>query len=126
MKITGAAFAATSATAGNLTQDNATIGVNNGAATAIDALHKIEDTWVKGETTMDNVTILAILSAKNATTNQLLPITMLEAEPTGITLTEEAKGQMSDVWFDLQGRKFTKKPTVKGLYIVGNSKIVID
>ena len=57
---------------------------------------------------------------------QLLPITMLEAEPTGITLTEEAKGQMSDVWFDLQGRKFTKKPTVKGLYIVGNSKIVID
>lgn len=126
VKITGAAFAATSATAGNLTQDNATIGVNNGAATAIDALHKIEDTWVKGETTMDNVTILAILSAKNATTNQLLPITMLEAEPTGITLTEEAKGQMSDVWFDLQGRKFTKKPTVKGLYIVGNSKIVID
>ena len=126
VKITGAAFAATSATAGNLTQDNATIGVNNGNASAIDALHKIEDTWVKGETTMDNVEILAILSAKNATTNQLLPITMLEAEPTGITLTEEAKGQMSDVWFDLQGRKFTKKPTVKGLYIVGNSKIVID
>lgn len=127
VKITGAAFAATSATAGNLTQDNATIGVNNGAATAIDALHKIEDTWVKGETTMDNVTILAILSAKNATTNQLLPITMLEAEPTGVNGVEGLRSKVKgDVWYDLQGRKFTKKPTVKGLYIVGNSKIVID
>ena len=39
---------------------------------------------------------------------------------------EEAKGKMADVWFSIDGRKFTKKPTVKGIYIVGNSKIVID
>lgn len=126
VKITGTSFAATSTSAGTLTQDNATIAVNNGNATSIDALHKIEDTWVKGETTMDNVTIVAILSAKNTTTNQLLPITMLEAEPTGVKAMEDVRSKMADVWYDLLGRKFTKKPTVKGLYIVGNSKIVID
>ena len=127
VKITGASFAATSATAGNLTQDNATIAVNNGGASAIDALHKIEDTWVKGETTMDNVTIVAILSAKNTTTNQLLPITMQEAEPTGVKeVSVERLAVSNGVWYDLQGRRLAKKPTAKGIYIVGDNKVVVE
>ena len=126
VKITGAAFAATSASAGNLTKGDATIIANNGTATSLDALHKIEDTWVKDETKMDNVTILAILTAKNATTNQLLPISMLEAEPTGVNEVQGVQKVQGGVWYDLQGRKFAKKPAAKGIYIVGDTKVVIE
>ena len=78
VKLTGASFEATSATAGTLTQGYYTIAVNNGGASDITGLHKIDATWVKGETKMENVTILAILVAKNSTTNQLLPLSMEE------------------------------------------------
>jgi hypothetical protein len=81
---------------------------------------------VKGETTMDNVTIVAILSAKNTTTNQLLPISMVEAEPTGVKAMEDVRSKMADVWYDLLGRKFTKKPTTKGIYVTGERKVVVD
>ncbi len=76
VRITGASFVATSATAGKLTQGNSEITVNNGTATANQQLHKISDTWVKDQTKMDDVTIVAILVAKSATENQLLPISM--------------------------------------------------
>ena len=76
VKITGASFEATSATAGKLTQGEVTIDVNNGTATANQQLHKITDAWTAGETTMENVTIVAILVGKSNTENQLLPISM--------------------------------------------------
>lgn len=38
---------------------------------------------------------------------------------------EEARGKMSDVWYDLSGRKFSKKPTQKGMYILNGVKQVI-
>ena len=78
VRITGASFEATSATAGTLTQDYSTIAVNNGSESDITGLHKINAAWVKGETKMENVTILAILAVKNATTYQLLPLSMEE------------------------------------------------
>lgn len=78
VKITGAQFVATSATAGTLTQGDVQIAVNNGTATANQQLHMIADEWVKNETKLDNVTIVAILVAKSANENQLLPISMEE------------------------------------------------
>ena len=78
VKISGASFVATSATAGTLQMGDATIAVNNGTATANQLLHKLDATWVKDETRMDNVTIVAILVAKSASENQLLPIAMEE------------------------------------------------
>jgi hypothetical protein len=78
VKISGASFEATGAMAGTLTQDYSTIAVNNGSASDIKYLHKIDATWVKDETKMENVTILGILVAKNASTNELLPLSMEE------------------------------------------------
>lgn len=91
VKITGASFVATSATAGTLTQGDVTIDVNNGTATANQQLHKIADEWVKDETKMENVTIIAILVAKSASVNQLLPISM-----------EEVAVSTADATFDFQ------------------------
>ena len=74
VKIYGATLEMTSATAGNLTQGETTIDVNNGAETANQQLHKIAD-WAKDEK-LEDVTIVAILVAKSATANQLLPISI--------------------------------------------------
>ena len=74
VKITGATLEETSATVGTLTQGDATIAVNNGAATANQQLHKIAD-WAK-DTKLENVTIVAILVGKSNTENQLLPISV--------------------------------------------------
>ena len=74
VKLTGATLEETSATAGKLTLGEETIDVNNGAETANQALHKIAD-WAK-DTKLENITIVAILVAKSATANQLLPISI--------------------------------------------------
>ena len=84
VKFTGATLEETSATAGTLTLGEETIGVNNGAATANQQLHKIAE-WAK-DTKLENVTIVAILVAKSATENQLLPISI---ELAGETVAEE-------------------------------------
>ena len=74
VKIEGATFTATGATAGTLTLGEETIKVNNGTATANQQLHKIADEWVKDETTMNNVTIIGI----NTIAYGILPISMEE------------------------------------------------
>jgi hypothetical protein len=74
VKITGATLKMTSASAGTLTLGETTISVNNGTANANQALYKIAD-WRKDKELV-NVTIMAILVAKSATENQLLPISM--------------------------------------------------
>ena len=74
VKLSGATLEETSATAGKLTIGEETIDVNNGNETANQALHKIAE-WAK-DTKLENVTIVAILVAKSATANQLLPISI--------------------------------------------------
>ena len=74
VKISGATLAMTSASAGKLTQSESTIDVNNGTETANMQLHKIAD-WEKDKV-LENITITAILVAKSATANQLLPISI--------------------------------------------------
>ena len=74
VKISGADLTMTSATAGTLTQGDVTIDVNNGTATANQQLCKIAD-WEK-DTKLENIVITAILVAKSATVNQLLPISI--------------------------------------------------
>ena len=46
---------------------------------------------------------------------------------TGIETMSDGRGKMSDVWYDLQGRKMVngQQPTVKGLYINNGKKVVI-
>lgn len=122
VRIKGSSFVATSKSAGNLTQGETTIGVDNGNAASIDRLHKIDEEWTKDETTMENVTILAILFAKNATTNLLLPISMIEDDGTGISQISTASVKDLSI-FDLSGRRMSKP--VRGLYIIGGKKIVM-
>ncbi len=74
VKISGATLAMTSASAGKLTLGETTIDVNNGTETANQLLHKIAD-WEKDKV-LENVTVTAILVAKSATANQLLPISI--------------------------------------------------
>jgi hypothetical protein len=121
VKLTGASFVATSATAGTLTIGEETISVNNGTATANQQLHKLE--WAKGDT-MENVTIVAILvaaSATDASKNQLLPISMVEEQVTGITDVNAVNTNATI--YNLQGIRLNK--VQRGLNIVDGKKIVI-
>ena len=46
-------------------------------------------------------------------------------DPTGVTLMEDGRSLMEDVWYDLQGRKLEGKPSEKGVYIYNGRKVVV-
>ncbi len=122
VKISGASFVATSATEGTLTQGDAEITVKNGTATANQQLHKITDTWVKDETKLDNVTIVAILVAQSNTKNQLLPISMTTTA-TGIAKVNSDLANGKAAIYNLQGMRQTR--LTKGLNIVNGQKVMV-
>ena len=118
VKVTGATLEETSATAGKLTQGDVTIDVNNGTATANQQLHKIAE-WSK-DTRLENITMVAILVAKSATANQLLPITIT----TGTGIDDVIVNQSNTVnIYNLQGVRQQKLQ--KGINIVNGKKVVV-
>ena len=119
VKITGATLEETSATAGTLSQGDATIDVNNGTATANQQLHKIAE-WAKG-TKLENVTMVAILVGKSTTVNQLLPIS-ITTDATGIANINAVHAD-NVVIYNLQGQKLTQLQ--RGVNIVNGKKIVM-
>ena len=119
VKISGATLTMTSATAGTLTQGDATIDVNNGNETANQQLHKIEN-WTNG-TTLENITIVAILTGKSDTVNQLLPISITEGT-NGISNVNAANVKGLQI-YNLQGIRLNSLQ--KGLNIVNGKKVVI-
>ena len=48
-----------------------------------------------------------------------------DGETTGLEMMSDGRGKMSDVWYNLQGRKLQSKPTAKGVYIVNGKKTII-
>ena len=46
-------------------------------------------------------------------------------DATSITSMSDGRSQMSDVWYNIDGRKLSGKPTAKGIYIVNGHKVVI-
>ena len=76
VKIAADSLVMTSASAGKLYVGETSIEVNNGPATANQQLCKIADWEI--DTKLENITIEAILVAKSATANQLLPISIVE------------------------------------------------
>lgn len=44
---------------------------------------------------------------------------------TGIQTMSDVRSQMSDAWYDMQGRKLQGKPTTKGVYINNGRSVVI-
>jgi hypothetical protein len=44
---------------------------------------------------------------------------------TGIETMSDVRGQMSDVWYDLNGRRLEMKPATKGVYINNGCKVVV-
>lgn len=118
VKITGATLTETNATAGTLTQGDASISVNNGTETANQQLHKIAE-WEK-DRVLENVTIVAVLVAKSASENQLLPLSVVKDEPTGISRVDAAAGNVTI--YSLQGVRMNQLQ--KGLNIVNGRKIV--
>lgn len=121
VKITGATVTETSATAGTLTQGGSIIDINNGTATANQQLHKIAE-WANG-TTLENVTVVAILVGKSNTANQLLPISITDETATAITDIKAAEDAGNVVIYNLQGVRLNKLQ--KGINIVNGKKIVI-
>ena len=119
VKLTGATLEETSATAGKLTIGEETIDVNNGTETANQQLHKIAD-WAK-DTKMENVTIVAILVAKSATANQLLPIS-IEGVTVGISTVNATTAQETTI-YNMAGQRVMSAQ--KGLYIVNGKKVVV-
>ena len=119
VKLTGATLEETSATAGKLTIGEETIDVNNGTETANQQLHKIAD-WANG-TKMEDVTIVAILVAKSATANQLLPIS-IEGVTVGISTVNAATAQETTI-YNMAGQRVMSAQ--KGLYIVNGKKVVV-
>lgn len=120
VKIKGATLTMTSATAGTLTQGDATIDVSNGTETANQQLHKIEN-WTK-DTTLENITIVAILVGKSNTANQLLPISITE-NATGIETIHNSQFTVTNSIYNLQGIRLNGLQ--KGLNIVNGKKVVI-
>lgn len=120
VKISGANLSITSATAGQLTQGENTIDVNNGSATANQQLHKIAE-WTNG-TTLENITMVAILVAKSATANQLLPIS-ISSTSTGISNIHTEVNAENVQIYNLQGVRLNKLQ--KGINIVNGKKVVM-
>ena len=120
MKISGATLEETSATAGKLTQGDVTIDVNNGTETANQQLHKIAD-WAKGNK-LEDVTMVAILVAKSATANQLLPISIEEGTTTGISDINATAAEQLNI-FNVQGVRLNQLQ--RGLNIVNGRKVVV-
>lgn len=120
VKISGATLEETSATAGKLTQGEVTIDVNNGTETANQQLHKIAD-WAKGNK-LENVTVVAILVAKSATANQLLPISIEEGTTTGISDINATAAEQLNI-FNVQGVRLNQLQ--RGLNIVNGRKVVV-
>ena len=119
VKITGASFAATSATAGTLTQGEATIGVNNGTATANQQLYQVAE-WAN-DAKFEDVTIVAILVGKSTTANQLLPISMTTVT-TGIANVNAANADHVQI-YNLQGVRLNQLQ--RGINIVNGRKVVM-
>ena len=119
VKITNAVFEATSATAGKLTQGEVSIDVNNGTETANQQLHKIS---FEKDTKLYKVTMTAILVAKSASANQLLPLT-IEGTATGISETSIANENLAGSIFNLQGVRMNQLQ--RGVNIVNGKKIVV-
>ena len=44
---------------------------------------------------------------------------------TSIKTMEDVRSKMSDVWYDMQGRRLGGKPTAPGIYIVGKRKVIV-
>ena len=120
VKLTGTTIEETSASAGKLTQGESTIDLNNGTATANQQLYKIAD-WEKDKK-LENVTIVAILVAKSATVNQLLPISVKVEEVTGIASVAENRNEKADI-FNVQGVRLNK--VQKGINIVNGKKVFV-
>lgn len=118
VKITGATLEETSATAGKLTQGDVTIDVSNGTETANQQLHKIAE-WAK-DTKLENITMVAILVAKSATANQLLPISITSG--TGIENVVVNESNLVNI-YNLQGVRLNQLQ--RGINIVNGKKIVI-
>ena len=119
VKISGATLEETSTTAGKLTQGDASIDVNNGTETANQQLHKIAD-WAK-DTKLENITIVAILVAKSASANQLLPIS-IKGTATGIQAINDNTETDIQI-YNLHGIRMDSLQ--KGLNIVNGKKVVI-
>jgi hypothetical protein len=121
VKVTGATLEETSASAGTLTQGNVTIAVNNGSVTANQQLHKIAD-WAK-DTKLENVTIVAILVGKSATENQLLPISVVADDASGISSTNADGAEGTAIIYNLQGVR--QNSLKQGVNIVNGKKIIV-
>ncbi len=44
----------------------------------------------------------------------------------GVETMSDVRGQMSDVWYDLFGRKLNSKPTQPGMYIFNGKAVVVN
>ena len=119
VKISGATLEETSATAGKLTQGESSIDVNNGNETANQQMHKIAE-WAK-DTTMENIDMVAILVAKSATANQLLPISIESSITDGISNVTTNSNEVNI--FNLQGQRMNS--VQKGLYIINGKKVMV-
>lgn len=117
--INNVAFAATSATAGTLTEGEATLTLNNGAENANQQLHKITP-WVMDETKIEKAIVVGIFVASSSTKQQLLPITITDTA-TGISTINAADADAAI--FNLQGVRIDKLQ--KGINIVGGKKVVV-
>ena len=120
IKISGASFVATSATAGTLKQGDDEISVNNGSATANQQLHLIE--FEKGDEYTD-VTIVGVLDASSATKNQILPLTLEGTKVTTGVRERIAAAGLPQSYYSVQGVRLSQP--VKGVNIVNGKKIIV-
>ncbi|MBR1414347.1 MAG: hypothetical protein IJ570_00585 [Prevotella sp.] len=119
VKLTGVKFEATDDKKGTLTQGDASIEVNNGAANANQQLHAVE--FAAGDV-IENATVVGILNAVSASKNQILPLSITSEVVDGIsTATHLSPAALHP--YNLQGQRLQQLH--RGINIVGGKKIIV-
>lgn len=124
VKLSGIAVKGTSATAATITDANGkTIAINNGKTNYFPYI--IQESLA--DINYEKATVIGILFGSNATTNQIMPLSITEDAETGIDSIDNSQLTIhhSQAWLTIDGRMLSGKPTQKGIYIFNGRKIVV-
>jgi len=89
-----------------------------------DSMYRVDDTFSASDHFIAGATFLMTLLAAKSYGSCFNWICEGNT-PTGIDEMEDVRGKMSDVWYDLSGRRLSAKPAQKGIYIRDGTKVVI-
>jgi len=89
-----------------------------------DSMYRVDDTFSASDHFIAGATFLMTLLAAKSYGSCFNWICEGNT-PTGIDEMADVRDQMSDVWYDLSGRRLNAQPHAKGIYIYKGKKVII-